>query len=339
MMDSEIMVEAVRGALTESAHRGHLAVIDTERRCVASVGSPLHYTFARSAAKLLQAIPLLESGGAAQYAFDDRQIALICASHNGEDEHASCVLQTLRALGLDESALRCGVHEPYHRPTADRLKRDGVPLTPLRNNCSGKHAGMLALSLWLQAPAQTYTSADHPVQRLMLQTVSEMCGLPEAQITLAVDGCGVPVFAMPLAALAYAFARLGSPDSLPAQRAEACRRIVAAIAAQPYYVAGTGRFDTRLAEVTRGRVIGKMGAEGVYALTIPERGWGLALKIEDGSARALYPAVMEALIQLDALLDHEIASLSEFHRPAVINRHEREVGRLIPVFKLSPGIK
>jgi L-asparaginase II len=334
MNRGQLLIEVIRGPLVESRHCGHIAVVDTNQNLVAYAGDPAHYSFARSTAKLLQAIPLIEAGGAERYGLDDQQIALICASHNGEDEHADVANRTLHQLGLDETSLRCGVHEPFDASTANRLRKAGIAPTPLRNNCSGKHTGMLAFTQMLDASTETYVSVEHPVQQHMLKVVAEMSGVSQEEITLGTDGCGVPVFALPLDALAYAYARLGRPDDLPKTRADACRRIIHAIAHEPFYVAGSGRFDTRLIQATKGRIIGKFGAEGLFTLTVPQQGWGLAMKIEDGAQRALYPAVMEALIQLDALLDHEIKELSDFHRPSIMNCHQTIVGEIRPAFTL-----
>ncbi|MFD0680449.1 asparaginase [Paenibacillus sp. GCM10027630] len=336
---AHILVEALRGARTESLHRGHIAVVNTNHELIASAGDSAYYTFARSTAKPLQAIPLLEIDGELHFQLNDKMIALLCASHNGEDAHAELANEILHQLGLDENALQCGVHEPFHIPTANRLKEAGIPLTPLRNNCSGKHSGMLALSRLLElstgSTIEPYISNSHPVQLRMLDIIAYMCGVPADQISLGTDGCGVPVFAVPLESLGYAYARLGKPEGLPEQRAQACRRIVQAIIRQPYYLAGSDRFDTRLIEVTQGRIIGKMGAEGMFAFTIPEKGWGAAVKIEDGAMRAIYPAVMETLIQLDMLRKEEILLLEEFYHPKVLNCHNEVVGEIRPLLKLS----
>jgi L-asparaginase II len=334
MNKGHILVEVSRGPLIESRHTGHMAVVDVNMKLIASAGDSAYYTFARSTAKLLQAIPLLEAGGAERLHLDDKQIVLLCASHNGEDEHASLVNQTLLQLGLDESALCCGVHEPLHQPTADRLKRAGISVSPLRNNCSGKHTGMLALAQLLQVSTEAYPGIEHPVQQHMLQIIAEMSGVPQEQIELGTDGCGVPVFALPLEALAYAYAQLGQPAGLAASRAQACRQIINAITREPHYIAGSDRFDTRLIQATKGRIIGKMGAEGLFALTVPEQGLGVALKIEDGAQRALYPAIMEVLIQLKMLKQHEIEELSEFHRPSITNCHQHKVGMINPTVEL-----
>lgn len=334
VQESSIVVTAQRGPLTESVHRGHIAAVNLRRETVAFAGNPDYVTFARSAAKPLQAIPLVESGGVSRYHLTDKQIALLCSSHNGEDEHAAEAGAILQALGLDETALTCGVHDPYHQPTADRLRAQGSSPTPLRNNCSGKHSGMLALARLLDVPAGRYAEPSHPVQQRMLQVISEFAGLSAGEITLGTDGCGVPVFALPLRALAYAYARLGNPEDLPQPRAEACRQIVESIRKEPFYVAGTGRFDTRLIEVTQGRILGKMGAEGVFALTIPAQGLGIAVKIEDGAMRALYPAVTETLAQLGLLNASEAEALSEFHKPFIVNCQQAVVGQLLPVLRL-----
>ncbi|NOU95237.1 asparaginase [Paenibacillus sp. LMG 31456] len=336
---AQILVEALRGAKTESLHRGHIAVVNANHELIASVGDSAYHTFARSTAKPLQAIPLLEMNGDLHFQFDDKMIALLCASHNGEDSHAAMANQILHRIGLDEGALQCGVHDPFHLPTANRLKETRIPNTPLRNNCSGKHSGMLALSQLLEpsigATSEPYVSSSHPIQLRMLDIIAQMCDVPAEQIDLGTDGCGVPVFAMPLESLAYAYARLGKPTGLPEQRAQACRRIVGAITQQPYYIAGSDRFDTRLIEVTQGRIIGKMGAEGMFALTIPEKGWGAAFKIEDGTMRAIYPAVMETLVQLDLLNQEEILLLEEFYHPKVLNCHNTVVGEIRPLLKLN----
>ncbi|MEK8131933.1 asparaginase [Paenibacillus filicis] len=332
---SESLVAVTRGPITESVHRGHLAAVDSSGRLIACIGDAGFYTYARSTAKLLQAIPLLEMGGADQFLLTEAETALVCASHNGEPKHTITAASILAKAGLDVSALDCGPQEPLLKSEADRLKYEREPATPVHNNCSGKHAGMLALSRLMNVSTHQYTRPEHPVQQKMLQTVSDMCGIPASQIRIGVDGCGVPVFAMPLSSLALGYARLGNPDGLEPARADACRRILSAIGHEPFFLAGTDRFDTRLAEVTGGRIIGKMGAEGVFAATIPSEGVGLAIKLEDGAERALYPAAAEALLQLGFLSEAEAQLLEPFHRPYVVNRRGENVGRLEPVFRLS----
>ncbi|WJH33205.1 asparaginase [Paenibacillus sp. CC-CFT747] len=334
-MPTEPIVRITRGGYTESLHRGAAAVVNPEGTVLHQVGDPSHFTFARSSAKPLQAIPVLEKAVAEGTAFSPEEITLLCASHNGEPAHVRIVENLLQKMGMSRDLLQCGAHEPFYKQAADALREEGKAPTALHNNCSGKHTGMLALSQLLDVSSGHYMDPQHPVQQLMLKAVSVMAGLPESDIRLGTDGCGVPVFGMPLSNLAAAYARLGRPDSLGAARAEACRQIVGAIRAFPFGIAGTGRFDTRLAEVTGGRIIGKMGAEAVFSLTVPAEGLGIAVKVEDGNLRALYPAVMEVLLQLGLLDGEESKELRSFHRPILHNWSGTKVGEIIPDFRLS----
>lgn len=334
MKPSDNIVRVYRGNITESIHRFHLAVVNAGGALLHGAGNPGLLTFARSTAKLIQSLPVIESGAADHFGLSDAEIALCCASHNGEDQHVSTAQGILGKLGYHHMHLQCGAHEPYHAPTAQAMRERGEAPTALHNNCSGKHSGMLALSAHLGASPDTYMSIQHPVQQLMLDAVCAMTGVPKPQMQLGIDGCGVPVFGMPIDRLALAFARLGSPDELPQAHANACQRIVAAVRKYPQFLAGSDRFDTRLIEVTGGRIIGKMGAEGIFALTIPEQGLGFVLKIEDGNIRALYPAVIEALKQLNLLSESEVNDLASFHTPAVHNWQGTEVGIIRPYFQL-----
>ncbi|MFK7695274.1 asparaginase [Paenibacillus sp. HJGM_3] len=334
-LNGDTLVRVTRGSLTESRHAGHLAVVDTHGRLVAALGNPELMTFARSSAKPLQAIPVVESGAARAFGLVPEELALMCASHNGEPAHIEAIERFLKKLGLGEAHLNCGPHYPYYEPAADRMKRLGDAPRTVHNNCSGKHSGMLALALRLGVTVQGYMAPEHPVQRRMLDAVSALSGVPADRIALGTDGCGVPVFGLPLASLARAFAVFGRPDGLvPETRAEACRTLAAAIRQAPFYLAGTGRFDTHLVEATGGRLVGKMGAEGVFAVTAPELGVALAVKIADGAQRALYPTVVEALRQLDWLTAAELERLREFHKPAVRNWAGDIVGAITPEFEL-----
>lgn len=333
-MASTVLVRVERGPIAESVHQGHIAVVDKNGGLIAQAGDPDCVTFARSAAKPLQAVPVIEAGAAETFGLSGEQVTLMCASHNGEPEHVQTAADLLHKIGLTADALLCGPHYPFHEPTANAMKRAGDVPTRLHNNCSGKHAGMLSLARLIGAPAAGYTSPNHPVQQAMLSAVADLAGMPAEQIALGTDGCGVPVFGLPLRQLAYAFATLGSPDRLSASRADACRGIVAAIRRHPRFIAGSDRFDTRLIEATGGRIVGKMGAEGVFALTVPAEGVALAVKIADGAQRALYPAVVEALIQLNWLGPDERASLQSFHRPPVRNWSGDTVGAVVPEFTL-----
>ncbi|MEO3947552.1 asparaginase [Gorillibacterium sp. CAU 1737] len=334
-MSKKSVITIYRGEMAESEHQVHLAAVQVDGSLVASSGDADRWIFARSSAKPLQAIPLVESGAMERYGLTDAELALVCASHNGEEKHVALAAGMLAKLGLEESALSCGAHDPFHKPTADALKAAGNAPSALHNNCSGKHAGMLALAKAIDAPTAGYLSVEHPVQKRMLAAISSMSGVRETEIRLGTDGCGVPVFGMPLPSLAYAFARLGTPDDLAASRQAACQRVVGAIQSHPDFLAGDDRFDTQLVRATRGKLVGKLGADGVFAVTKPGSGLGLAVKVGDGAVRALYPAVTEALVQLGWLTEEEAELLASFHRPILYNWQGTAVGRIVPEFDLS----
>lgn len=327
-------IQVFRGDMVESAHLIHAAVVNRKQELVAYTGNPFRATFARSTAKPLQALAVLAEGALARWSMTAAEIALLCASHNGEPQHAQAVKHFLHKLGLDESALQCGIHPPLHEPTRLMVERSGMPLSPLYNNCSGKHMGMLALSVLLQADIHHYLDPDHPVQQRMLDVISALSSVPKAEIVLATDGCGVPVFGLPLDRLAYAYSQFGKPEQQSPSLQQASAAIIQALRQEPFYLAGSERFDTRLIEVTSGRLIGKMGVEGVFTLTLPDTGLAMAIKVEDGSERALYPAVVEILLQLNLLAKQELADLAAFHQPEIINHKGERVGSILPAIQL-----
>lgn len=334
--NAENMVLITRSGMTESIHRGHIAIVNLQGQRLASLGCPDQLIFARSAAKPLQAIPVVESGAIERFHLADDEIAVICSSHNGEDMHVHAVASILAKLGLSAEELTCGIHYPYHKAAENQMRANQAEPSALHNNCSGKHAGMLALALTGGGPLQPYASPEHRVQQQMLRTIAEMSGTNPDHIRLGVDGCGVPVYGLPLDRLALAYARLGNPATagLPDKRAAACKTIIDALRRSPEMIAGRDRFDTQLIEATDGQIIGKMGAEGVFALTIPSLLLGMAVKVEDGSMRGLYPAVLEALRQMDLISVTQLQRLDSFHRPAVLNHQDRVVGHVEPVFTL-----
>lgn len=337
MQHAQIMVRVYRGDMVESIHRGHVAVVNSQGHLLASLGNPNTYIYARSAAKPLQTIPVIEAGAPAKYGFREDEIAVMCASHNGEEEHTRTVHSILEKIGRTTTDLTCGIHEPYHKATAQEMKAHNIQPTPLHNNCSGKHSGMLALACARDYRSEDYSSVEHPVQKEMLRSVAEMSQTPIDEVRLGVDGCGVPVFGLPLDRLARAFARLGDPADLSPRRREACQLIIRSLRAHPQMIAGHDRFDTQLIEATSGQIIGKMGAEAVFALTVPERSLGIAMKIEDGSLRGLYPAILEVLRQLELVTSEQLEALHSFYRPDVRNHSKNIVGRIESDFTLHPG--
>ncbi|MDW8325735.1 MAG: asparaginase [Anaerolineales bacterium] len=350
-MDFQPLIEVTRGGLVESHHAGAIAVADARGRLRAGYGDPQHVAFLRSTAKPLQVLPLLESGAARAYDLTPREIAVACASHTGSAQHLEAVRNLLAKAGLTEADLGCGAHLPDDAETRAQLLRERTEPTPLYNNCSGKHAGMLALAKFNGWPLTDYLDPQHPVQRLILRAVAEMLGLPEESVMLGVDGCSAPNFAAPLVNAAAAFARLADPRGLPPARAEAVRAAVGAMQLHPELVHGAGKSDTELMRARPGIIIAKRGAEGFQgiglapgALGAGSPALGIALKIADGdgAGRAVAAAAVEVLRQLGALDSAQLAQLAErgVHatRP-LTNWRGLTVGELRPVFtlKFEPG--
>jgi L-asparaginase II len=340
---AEPLVEVRRGGITESRHRGHVVAVEPDGNVVAYLGVPETVTFLRSSAKPFQAMPLLTSGAADRFGFTDQEVALACASHNGEPIHTEIVASMLRKIGLGPEALKCGVHEPYSVKFARELRERGEAPNVLHNNCSGKHAGMLALALHLGAPAETYIRPAHPVQLAIGKVVAQFADIPVEDLAVATDGCGVPVFGITIKAMALSYARLVSPPAGfdDATRA-ACERIVRVMSAYPELIGGTSdRLDTEIMRAAPGRVVSKVGADGVYTAGIKPcdqwpRGLGLALKIEDGDDwRARPTVVVESLRQLGVLRDESLEAVARYAYFPVLNRLGDVVGEIRAHFELK----
>jgi L-asparaginase II len=323
-----IAVLVRRGERVESEHRVAYAVADADGRLLEAAGDVERLVFPRSAVKPLQAIALVESGAADRFTVSERELALACASHGGEREHVDLVRTWLARLGLGASALECGAHPPTHGPSAERLIASGCPSTPLHNNCSGKHAGMITVARHLGAPIAGYSQPEHPVQRLIADNLRELTGVDLA--APAIDGCSVPTYPLPLARLASAMARFAHPLGLPKARAAACTRLSAAMITHPQLVAGTGRLCTEIMSLTSDVLI-KTGAEGVYAAALPRQRLGLALKVEDGAGRAAQVALLALLGAFRALDPKVSAALAARMRPQLCNHAAMIVGRIEPV--------
>lgn len=338
-----LLVEVWRGPIVESRHRGHLTAVDGRGNTVAELGSPQAVTYVRSSGKPFQALPVIVSGAADRFGFTEQEIAIACGSHSGEAIHVDTVRSMLAKIGLDEGALKCGVHEPFSVAVARELVQTQTPPSVLQNNCSGKHAAMLALALHVGAPAETYDHPNNPVQQAIMKTVAEFSDIPLDQIAIGVDGCGAPVFGIPVRAMALMYARLvAPPDSFDAATQAACKRIVTAMIDFPEMIGGTkDRLDTELIKAGAGRLISKIGAEGVYTVGVRPcaewpNGLGLALKIEDGDDhRARPPAVIEALRQLNVLAENELSALSSYAPTMITNRRGERVGEARAAFTLE----
>jgi L-asparaginase II len=320
-----------RGKVVESVHRAVIAVADPDGRLVARLGDAEAVTYLRSSAKPFQALPLVESGAADRFGLSPSELAVITGSHGGEDRHVKAVEGILAKAGLGPEALQCGVHKPYHGPTAERL---GSHITALHHNCSGKHAGMLLLAAHLGVDPRDYIDPASAGQRRIRSTLADVAGVPLPQVQVGTDGCSAPNFALPMRAAARAFARLGQPESLPAHE-QALRRVRDAMLAHPEMVAGEGRFDTALMTAFQGRVLSKSGAEGFEGLAIPGRGWGIAIKVEDGNARASPPIVVRTLRQLRVAGKEHEAALAEHLGREQKNWAGRTVGKVEARFTLK----
>lgn len=335
-----ILVEVRRGGIVESRHRGAIVIAEPNGDVIAKLGSGNLITSTRSTIKPIQAIPFVMSGAADHFSVDERELAVVCASHEGEPIHTETVAGMLARAGLDETALRCGPHAPYSSETAKKLEAAGQPFTQLHNNCSGKHTGMLMTAVLRGLPQNDYYLAEHPVQREILRTFTRLAGLNE-DIPIAIDGCSAPTFGVPLSSLAVAIARLVNPSDQDSAVAQTAHRIVTAMINHPEMIGGTkGRFDTDLLRASSGKLICKIGAEAVYSVGVLPcdrfpRGAGIALKMEDGSYRGLGATVVELLSQLGVLNEDEVVQLASYHRPVINNHRGISVGEVRAVFELE----
>ncbi|MBL0089271.1 MAG: asparaginase [Ideonella sp.] len=310
-MSNPDLVHAMRGGIVESFHRGALAVVDSEGAVRLALGDVDRPIFSRSACKVLQALPLAESGAVEAFGLTDDELAMACASHNGEPRHAATAAGMLAKAGLDASALECGTHWPMADAAIKAMAKTGAEPSALHNNCSGKHAGFVCLGCMLaRAQGQDvrpflrgYVEPDHPVMREVGAALQATTGADLAKAPMGIDGCSIPTYGIALRRLGLAFARVATGAGLSPGRAQAAQRLRQAVARSPFFVAGTGRFDTRVMERLGERVFCKVGAEGVYCAALPEQGLGVAIKMDDGNtnraAEVVMAAVIEALVRLD----------------------------------------
>jgi L-asparaginase II len=332
-----VLVEVTRGSVVESQHRGSVAVVDVAGEIALQWGDVDTPVLPRSAIKAIQALPLVESGAADAFDISEAELAIACASHNGEPRHVAAVRGWLDRMGLSEGDLECGAHWPRnHQATLHDMIRAGEQPGPAHNNCSGKHTGMLATALHLGETLAGYVAPTHGVQRRILGTLEALCGLDLGDAPRGTDGCSAPTWAIPLNNLALAFARIGAPeDSLPPERAAAATRIRKAVAAHPELVAGTGRYCTAMMTAAGEKIFVKTGAEGVFCAALPEYGLGVALKCDDGAPRAAQMMLTAVLRRIGVLDDALAARLDALVTVPIENWNGRVVGAVRPSNELE----
>ena len=337
-----VLVNVTRGPIVESIHRGDLAVVDSAGKLLHQVGDPDRVTYFRSSSKPIQALAGVLSGAVDRFGLTERELAVTCASHSAEDFHVEAVLSVLAKAGLGEQHLQCGWHPPLDRASAARLVEAGRKPTSVHSNCSGKHSGMLAACQAMGWPTSDYINPDHPLQRWNRELVATVCDYPAKDIVIGIDGCGVPVFGLPVRNMAYGFARLADPDTLPSELRTPVRRIVAAMRAYPEMVAGTSRFCSDLMRAAAGKVVAKSGAEAVYCAgflkgkttATAERGMAAAVKIDDGGSRATAPVMMKVVTGLGILDAAQAAALKRYAHPENRNFRNDLCGEIKVVFEL-----
>jgi L-asparaginase II len=297
-MTNPVLIEVTRGPLVESVHRGAVVVARPSSIPLLALGNIARPVYPRSAIKLIQALPIIETGAADRFGLTDGDLALACGSHIGSPYHVAVAREMLAKLALDQTCLVCGAAEPQGAKARQTLAASGGVPTPLHHNCSGKHIGMLASALALNEPVAGYADASHPIQQLIHKTLAELAASNLGADVSGLDGCCVPTWAMPLETLARMFAKIATGEQMPAARRAAFDRILTACWREPELVAGLGRADTTIMAALPNRIFLKLGAEGVYCGAIPELGLGFALKIDDGTTRASAAAVMPLIERL-----------------------------------------
>mgnify|MGYP000574538326 CR=1 FL=1 len=326
MTPNPVLVEYTRGPLVESIHRGAVAVAHADGRLHYACGDVESPVFARSSLKPLQAIPLIETGAADACGASDAQIALACASHNGEACHHDLAAKWLDDLGLSESDLACGEAVPMGDEALAKFYKQGETKGRLYHNCSGKHAGMLAVCAHCGDGVTGYQMHDHPSQQRWLSVLGEMCGVDGSALPWDYDGCGLTAPATPLHALATGLAQMANPVALDKVRQQACERIHQAVTAYPHLVAGERRGCTQVMQALGNKITVKVGAEGVYAAVVPSLGLGVALKMDDGARRSAEVALGGVLEKLGLLDEGSEAVLAGLIRPEIKNSREQVTG-------------
>lgn len=331
----EKLVEMIRSELVESTHTGVIVVAASNGNVIYELGDSERLTYFHSSAKPIQGIAMLETGIAEEFRLDLKEIALMISSHSGEKEHIEVLKSLMDKIGVVDEALECGIAEPVNKDVLKELFSAGLSITKLHCNCSGKHLGFIAASKVMGYPLEGYHRPDHPMQKSVRKVVAEFSGAQPDLIINGIDGCSVPVYAIPLKNMAISYANLCNPGFKGGKYNKSQNYVTSAMTMYPEMIAGKGRIDTELMKRCGSRVIGKIGAEGVYCAGILGKGMGVALKIEDGSFRAVGPAIMDLLLQLGVITENEAENMKEFWNPPILNNKGEVTGEIRSVFKLK----
>lgn len=330
---SDILVKEYRGPLVENVHKGDIAIITKENEVESFCGNIEKVVYYRSTAKPLQVLPVITSGAAEHFKFNEKEIALMAASHSGEKMHTDILKDILTKIKLSIDDLKCGTHPPFDRKTRNYLRKNNKKITPAHHACSGKHASQLALAKYFNWDLKDYYKKEHPVQKLLLETISEVTNYPANKIVQGIDGCGVVVFGLPLKYIAYSYSLMNNFETLPDKYSNAAKIIVSAMKKYPKVVSGTNRFANKLNDAIKNDLLIKSGADGVFAFAFNEK--GVAIKIEDGNLKATYPVVIEILKRYNIVSDKEVEKLAKYYRPTIKDSNGNVVGQIDTDFELQ----
>ncbi len=328
---NNIAIEVTRGEIGENFHRAHICIINKNREIIKKYGNENFLTFLRSCAKPIQAIPVITSGASEKFGLTEKEITIMSGSLNGQDFQVDILKSILKKIGLDESYLKCGIHPPSHKPTRKTLKEFSV----LHNNCAGKHLAMLTLCKFFNFPLEDYDKIEHPVQQLILDEISYFTEIEKEKIIIGIDGCGVPVFAVPLYNFALSYLKLAYPDIInDEKKRNAVKFLMKNSVTYPELIAGDERICTELMRVTGDKLFAKVGADGTYGIAVFSEKISIAIKIESGDMKALNVVVIETLKQLNLLDNKQVEKLSNFYKITVKNHRKEIIGFYKPTLKL-----
>ena len=335
---SDILIKIYRGNLVENIYQGDIAIVNTRGKITFSVGDSEKITYWRSAAKPIQVMPVIYSGAADKYKLTEKEIAILTSSHSGEDEHIKLIYSILDKISLDERNLLCGAYPAFRKTTNNSLIQDKTNAKPIYNPCSGKHVAQLILCKYYGWSVNDYYKLEHPVQQMILNVITKLTEYPKENIYLGVDGCGVPVYGLPIKNMSCAYARMLNWKNLFPEYQQAAKRIVISMIRNPKIVGGTSRFDTDLMQISEGKLLAKSGADGVFCIGVRNKnnnkGIGITIKMESGNMKFLPMVVIRVLSQLKILSKEKLNQLEKYCSSWVKNYRNEKVGTFISDFKL-----